>query len=90
MKRDMRKLKVIAFCVMCVMLMASCDDEKIITVDQLPVAAQSFIKKSYSDKTVVVVKKDSELFSTKYEVVFGDGMKVEFDGDGMPIDVDVD
>ena len=47
-------------------------------------------KKSYADKNVVVVKKDSELFSTKYEVVFGDGMKVEFDGDGMPIDVDVD
>ena len=69
------------------MAMVSCDD-KVVTIDQLPTPAQSYLTENYPDQKVI--KKDIEGLSTRYEVTLESGMKVEFDGDGSLRDVDVD
>ena len=79
-------LIVVAFVMMA---MVSCDD-KVITIDQLPAPAQSYLTENYPDQKVLIIKKDIEDFSTRYEVTLESGMKVEFDGDGSLRDVDMD
>ena len=71
------------------MAMVSCDD-KVVTIDQLPAPAQSYLTENYPDQKVLIIKKNIEDFSTRYEVTLESGMKVEFDGDGSLRDVDVD
>ena len=71
------------------MAMVSCDD-KVVTIDQLPAPAQSYLTENYPDQKVLIIKKDIEDFSTRYEVTLESGMKVEFDGDGSLQDVDMD
>ena len=72
------------------LLTVSCDDEKVITPDQLPAAAQSYLQTNQPDAKILFVKKDRELFSTKYKVQLDNRMEIEFDGDGLPIDMDMD
>ena len=79
-------LIVVAFVMMA---MVSCDD-KVVTIDQLPAPAQSYLTENYPDQKVLIIKKDIEDLSTRYEVTLESGMKVEFDGDGSLRDVDVD
>ncbi len=79
-------LIVVAFVMMA---MVSCDD-KVVTIDQLPAPAQSYLTENYPDQKVLIIKKDIEDFSTRYEVTLESGMKVEFDGDGSLQDVDMD
>jgi hypothetical protein len=79
-------LIVVAFVMMA---MVSCDD-KVVTIDQLPAPAQSYLTENYPDQKVLIIKKDIEGLSTRYEVTLESGMKVEFDGDGSLRDVDVD
>ena len=79
-------LIVVAFVMMA---MVSCD-EKVVTIDQLPAPAQSYLTENYPDQKVLIIKKDIEDFSTRYEVTLESGMKVEFDGDGSLRDVDMD
>ena len=79
-------LIVVAFVMMA---MVSCDD-KVVTIDQLPTPAQSYLTENYPDQKVLIIKKDIEDLSTRYEVTLESGMKVEFDGDGSLRDVDVD
>ena len=71
------------------MAMISCDD-KVVTIDQLPAPAQSYLTENYPDQKVLIIKKDIEGLSTRYEVTLESGMKVEFDGDGSLQDVDMD
>ena len=86
----MRQVKLFVMALACMVTLASCsDEEKIVTTDQLPAAAQTYIEKTYPEKTIVYVKKDAELFETTYEVAFDDGMKIEFNGDGELTDIDL-
>lgn len=79
-------LVVVAFVMMA---MVSCDD-RVVTIDQLPALAQTYLTENYPDQKVLIIKKDLEGFSTRYEVTLDSGMKVEFDGDGNLWDVDMD
>lgn len=63
-------------------------DDKSITQDQLPEAAQSFIKKHFADQKAVSVTVDNEMLSKDYKVIFENGSKVEFDGKGVWTEVD--
>jgi hypothetical protein len=78
-------------CLMVMMLLAvSCDDDKIIPAEQLPAAAKTYLQQNQPGTNILFVKKDRELFSTKYKVQLDNRMEIEFDGDGMPIDMDMD
>lgn len=62
--------------------------ESIITENELPQAAQKFIKDNFSKSTIDYMKKDKEFFSTDYKVKFTDGSDVEFDSKGVWMEVD--
>ncbi len=66
---------------------ASADNDKPITFEQLPAAAQQFVKTYFASEKVAFVKEDSELFDTSYEVMFASGSKVEFNKKGEWTDI---
>jgi hypothetical protein len=63
--------------------------EKVVTFNQLPKAAQTFITKYYDAKNVAYVTEEADFLSVKeYEVKLNDGKKIEFDGKGNWKEVD--
>jgi len=70
----------------------SCELErkKMLTVEELPESAQTYIKENYSDAKVLYVKKEKKNFKTWYEVRLDNQMELEFNSKGELYDVDVD
>lgn len=66
----------------------SADNDKPITVEQLPATAKQFIQNYFQGVTVSYAKQETELFDKSYEVVFTNGNKVEFNKKGEWKDVD--
>ena len=64
--------------------------KKVLTVEQLPEAAQMYIEENMPDAKVIYVKKEQKNFQTRYEVKFDNQIEYEFDSDGEIIDIDVD
>lgn len=56
--------------------------ERIVTVQQLPQAAQEFLKQHFDSLTVAYVAEDVKLFGSEYEVVYTDRTEVDFNKDG--------
>jgi hypothetical protein len=67
---------------------ACANEDRPIQVEQLPAAAQKFIKAHFPDLKISYAKIDDELVYKEYEVMFADGVKIEFNGDGEWKDVD--
>jgi len=86
----MKNVKYLLVALFSMVLLVSCDYEKAIPESELPAAAQEFVKKTYPMNTIVVCKKDVEWFVTKYKVNLDNGMDIEFDSDGLPMEVDMD
>ena len=64
------------------------DRDRIITKEQLPASAIEFINKNFANNKISFVKEDRELFSKNYEVVFSDGIRLEFTRNGEWKEVD--
>ena len=79
-----------AFAALIIQATICCADDKMIPAEKLPAAAQTFVKKSYPGCTILAVKKDVEWFTTKYKVSMDNGMEIEFDADGLPLEIDND
>ena len=60
----------------------SIEYEKMIDQRKLPSAAHEFLSQYYPDNRVAIVKKELDELCVTYEVVFVDGTKVEFRGNG--------
>ena len=87
----MKKVRLILMMFAGLMMTASCsDDDKIITEEQLPAPARSYIQKTYPGVTIMFAKEDSELFSTKYKVQLSNRVEIEFDSDGAPVDIEME
>lgn len=69
-------------------LAISASAQKKIEVSELPKPAQDFLKKHFSDTTVVSAKKDAEHGEKGFEVKLKDGTEVEFWKDGSYREVD--
>ena len=69
------------------MQVAMADNDKPITIEQLPAAAQTFIKQHFADAKVAFVKMEKEFLDSSYDVIFINGDKVEFDKKGNWKDV---
>ena len=67
---------------------ACANEDRPIQVEQLPAAAQKFIKAHFPDSKISYAKIDDKLVYKEYEVMFADGVKIEFNGDGEWKDVD--
>ena len=82
-------LMVLAMMSVCLML-SSCDDEKTISVEQLPAPAKAFIEKNYPGTSIMFAQKETEWFVTEYKATLDNGLEVKFDSDGAPLDIDRD
>ena len=67
---------------------ASADNDRIIAFDQLPAKAREFVKQYFPSEKVSYVKEESDFMELSYEVVFAQGTKVEFSGQGEWKEVD--
>ncbi len=57
-------------------------DDRPVSFNQLPAAAQSFISMNFPDDSVSYATKDDDLIRPDYSVVLVSGMKIKFDHDG--------
>lgn len=64
------------------------DDDKPITIDKMPAAAQDFIKTHFDGLSVAVAKQEGAFIIKNYEVIFSNGDKVEFNRNGVWTNVD--
>lgn len=64
------------------------DEVVVITKEQLPTSAQQFIQKHFSKYNISYVKKEKELLSHSYEVIFSEGTSIDFDKRGNWTDID--
>ena len=85
--KHVRKLIVL---IAMMLLTVGCDNEKIVPAEQLPSAAKTYIQTNQPGTQILFVKKEREWFSTKYKVQLDNRVEIEFDGDGLPIDMDMD
>lgn len=78
----MKKVLFLLVCVFGLQTMLWASDDKPIQVNQLPQAAQTFIKTHFADRKVAMAKVDSEWMDKTYDVIFTNGDKLEFDKKG--------
>lgn len=64
------------------------DDDRPITVDKMPSAAQEFISRHFGGLPVAVAKQEGTFLLMNYDVIFANGDKVEFDRKGMWTNLD--
>lgn len=57
-------------------------DDRPVTFEQLPVAAQTFITSNYPDDPVSYATVDDDFFRPDYSVVLVSGVKVQFNNNG--------
>ena len=83
----MKKIKYLLLMAMVMTLsltMSADDDDRVITYDQLPQAAQTFLKQHFAKKVPLVVTADWDDFTIRYE----SGEKIEFDRSGNWKDIE--
>ncbi|MBO5428302.1 MAG: PepSY-like domain-containing protein [Prevotella sp.] len=85
-------MKKLIFMFMCLFglyaTIACADNEKPVSVSQLPKKAQLFLQRHFPDRTVALAKMETELMSKSYEVYFANGEHIDFDGKGNWTEVD--
>ncbi len=84
----MKKLFLSLTCLVLVSTASFADDDRAISVNQLPQTAQQFIQSYFVDVEISYAKMESELFDKSYEIIFVNGNKVEFDKNGKWTDID--
>ena len=75
------------FCALFVQTAVFADIEKPVTLEQLPAAAQQTIKQHFPNRQIALAKMEVELLGKKYDVIFTNGDKIEFDSKGQWIDI---
>ena len=68
------KLIILSVLALCLGISAKAQDDRIITMEQLPQNAKEFLTKHFPDKTPIMLQEDWDDF----EVVYSNGEKVEF------------
>lgn len=84
--------RIIFFTVMVIVgftaVVAVVDNDRIISKEQLPDAAKTFISTYFPGMDISYVKSEREFLGRNYEVAFVNGDKLEFDSDGNWVEVD--
>ncbi len=81
----MKKTLLLLVCVFSLFVFAlsmKADNERVITVNQLPAAAQTFLKKNFADVKIAIVMVETDFLEKVYDVTFANGHSVEFDRKG--------
>lgn len=84
----MKKLITLSVCLFALLGLAKADNDKPISLNELPQKSQKFIKQYFPKNEISYAKMEKEVWDKKYEVVFVNGEKIEFDkkGDWKEID----
>ena len=72
------------------MLLSSCEFDSVVPESELPPAAKAYIEQNQPGAKVLLIKKERSLFKTRYNVTLDNRMEIEFNGDGLPVDLDMD
>ena len=88
MKRIIQTALVALVCLVTFQVSAVADNDKPVSMTQLPATAQQLIKKHFSSKKVALAKQEAGLFEKSYDVVFNNGERVEFDRKGNWTEID--
>lgn len=83
----MKKLFFTIVAVIAIQMVAFAGNDSMITVSQMPKAAQKFVQKYFSEKKVSYAKVDNDWHDKEYKIIFADGSSVEFDRKGEWIDI---
>ena len=69
-------------------LAVKADKDYVITMNRLPAKARQFVKSHFAAVKVSYIKEERDFFKRNYEILFADGSKVEFAGNGDWVEVD--
>ena len=72
------------------MLLSSCEFNSVVPETELPPAAKAYIEQNQPGAKILLINKERELFKTRYNVMLDNRMEIEFNGDGLPVDLDMD
>lgn len=87
--KNMKKLLVFIMALMpATMAMAMTDNDRPIGFEELPAKAKQFIAEHFPDAKVALATVESPNWSPTYEVIFTDGMKMEFIASGEWKEID--
>lgn len=78
----MKQLITLSVCLFALLGLAKADNDQSISITQLPKKSQEFIAQHFSKNEVSYAKLEKEFLDKKYEVVFVNGEKIEFDKNG--------
>lgn len=84
----MKQLITLTICMFALIGFAKADQDKPININELPQKAQEFIRQYFPKNEVSYAKMEKEFWDKKYEVVFVNGEKAEFDKNGAWKEVD--
>lgn len=84
----MKRLMTLTFCLFLLTNITKADNDKPVTLQELPQKAQEFIKQVFPKKEISYAKLEKDLWEKKYDVVFTNGEKVEFNKNGEWEEVD--
>ncbi len=88
MKTIIQKTIMALICLVAFQAPVLADNDKPISVDQLPTTAQQTLKSYFSAKKVALAKVESGLIDKNYDVIFTTGEKIEFDRKGNWTEID--
>lgn len=88
MKRIIQTAVIALVCLVTFQVSVHADNNKPISMTQLPSTAQQTIKKYFSNRKVALAKQETDIFEKSYEVVFNNGEKIEFDRRGNWTEID--
>ncbi len=83
-----KKALVAMLCLVTFQVQALADNNKPITVSQLPAVSQNLIKQYFSNKKVAHVQMETGVFEKSYDLIFNNGEKIEFDKKGNWTEID--
>lgn len=87
MKAIIKKSIMAIICLITFQVQASADNDKPISVNQLPQTAQQTLKNHFAGKKVAMAKVEG-LIDKDYDVIFTNGEKIEFDRKGEWKEID--
>lgn len=71
-----------------VLVLASCDKEKVVSANDLPATSTSYINTHFAGQQILQVVKERDDLKTTYKVYLNNGTKLEFNKDGEIYDIE--
>ena len=88
MKRIFSILMITICCMVSCNMVANADNDKPISVKELPAKAQTLLSQHFNGQKVMLVTIESDIVSRSYDVVLQNGTKLEFDKKGNLTEID--